>query len=78
MNRESRGPITINLRPDLRIQVEVDNRHLESIIEIKKADDRRTPTNLQTQLVDDYLIRGNCSHGIYLVAFFGDRDNTAV
>ena len=73
VNREAQKIETINKRPDLRVQVAVDQKELELIVEIKKASDPRTPTNLQTQLVDDYLIKGNCSHGIYLVVFFGDE-----
>ena len=73
VNREPQKIATINKRLDIRVQVVVGERMLELIIEIKKASDRRTPTNLQTQLVDDYLIKGKCSHGIYLVVFFGDK-----
>ena len=73
VNREAQKIETINRRPDLRVQVVIDQRELELIIEIKKASDPRTPTNLQIQLVDDYLIKGKCSHGIYLVVFFGDK-----
>jgi hypothetical protein len=61
-----------NTRNDLKIQApSIDGTRLTVIIEVKWSDNADVSTNLVTQLGEDYLLRNNLTHGLYLVGWSG-------
>ncbi len=72
VNREVQPIETMPNRLDLKIDIP-GQPALCVIIEVKKAGNAEVLTSLQTQLIDRYLIAGRQTHGVYLVAYFGDK-----
>lgn len=57
---------------DLKIQMR-NGLKLDVIVEVKKAENREVMDAMQVQLVDKYLIPNQWTHGLYLVAWYGDQ-----
>jgi hypothetical protein len=59
-------------RNDLKIQASsYGGKPVTLIIEVKWSDNSDVSTNLVTQLGEDYLLRNNLTHGLYLVGWSG-------
>jgi hypothetical protein len=68
-NPSGRG---VGMRQDIRIEVseEESGQHHVVVVEVKGMWNAGVKSSLETQLVNDYLIGGGLSHGIYLVVDF--------
>ena len=58
-------------RLDLKIDIPGE-APLCTIVEVKKDENIEAPTSMEKQLLDDYLVKGDQTHGIYLLAWFGN------
>jgi hypothetical protein len=76
-NTSGRG---VGHRQDVRIEVRdrTNGEHYVTVVEVKGIWNSGVRTNLMSQLVDDYLVRGGLTHGIYLVAMFSPSSMVGV
>lgn len=72
VNREVQPVELMEKRLDLKVEIPGEPK-LCVIVEVKKVENVEVETSMQTQLVDTYLVAGRQSHGIYAVAWFGDK-----
>lgn len=71
VNREVQLIEIMPHRLDLKIDIPGETP-LCTIVEVKKEENIEAPTSMKEQLLGDYLVRGGQTHGIYLLAWFGN------
>ena len=71
VNREVQLIEIMPHRLDLKIDIPGE-APLCTIVEVKKDENIEAPTSMEKQLFDDYLVNGGQTHGIYLLAWFGN------
>lgn len=71
VNREVQLIEIMPHRLDLKIDIPGE-APLCTIVEVKKDENIEAPTSMEKQLLDDYLVNGGQTHGIYLLAWFGN------